>query len=93
VETRLAKTARAHAKANITGGKEPRPDDIAKALYPMLEVNTNLRAHQDNGTRQALRGMVRDKSSTSLYEYGGPEHGQEESIDSAVEAAKSMDEQ
>lgn len=51
----LAKTAQKHAKDNITGGKEPRPDDIAKALHPMLEINPSLRAHQDDNKARGRR--------------------------------------
>jgi hypothetical protein len=53
--TALAKTAQKHAKENITGGKEPRPDDIAKALFPMLEVHEELRAHQEDNRARAKR--------------------------------------
>ena len=53
--TALAKTAQAHAKKNITGGNDPRPDDIAKALFPMLEVNEDLRAHQEENKARAKR--------------------------------------
>lgn len=53
--TKLAKTAQKHAKENITGGKDPRPDDIAKALYPMLEVHEVLRAHQEDNQARAKR--------------------------------------
>ena len=35
------------AKTNITGGNEPRQDDTLKSLLPMLEVNENLRTHQE----------------------------------------------
>jgi hypothetical protein len=35
------------AKTNITGGSEPRQDDTLKSLLPMLEVNENLRNHQE----------------------------------------------
>jgi hypothetical protein len=34
-------------KTNITGGNDPRQDDVLKGLLPMLEVNENLRKHQD----------------------------------------------
>jgi hypothetical protein len=53
--TALAKTAQKHAKENITGGKDPRPDDVAKALYPMLEVHEVLRAHQEEHHARAKR--------------------------------------
>lgn len=51
----LAKTAQKHAKENITGGNDPRPDDVAKALYPMLEVHEVLRAHQEDNRARARR--------------------------------------
>lgn len=51
----LAKTARKHAKDNITGGNIPRPDDVAKALHPMLEVNENLRGHQEDNKARGKR--------------------------------------
>jgi hypothetical protein len=35
------------AKEHIAAGKTPRPDDILKALLPMLEVDEDLRAHQE----------------------------------------------
>ncbi len=43
----IVNQAAAFAGANITGGREPRPDDILKALLPMLEVNEKLRDHQE----------------------------------------------
>lgn len=51
----MAKTAQKHAKENITGGKDPRPDDIAKALYPALEVDEMLRAHQEGNHARARK--------------------------------------
>lgn len=51
----LAKTAQKHAKENITGGKDPRPDDVAKALHPMLEIHPLLRAHQDDNKAKGKR--------------------------------------
>lgn len=44
-----------NAKDNITGGKDPRPDDVAKALFPMLEVNEKLRGHQEDNKARAKR--------------------------------------
>jgi hypothetical protein len=46
--TKMAEDAYKFAKAHIAGGKEPRPDDILKALVPMLEVNQQLRDHQED---------------------------------------------
>lgn len=53
--TAMAKTAQKHARENITSGKPPRPDDVAKALYPMLEVDEVLRAHQEDNRARAKR--------------------------------------
>jgi hypothetical protein len=53
--TKLAKTAQKHARDNITDGNEPRPDDVSKALYPMLEVNKVLRAHQETNKARGKR--------------------------------------
>lgn len=36
------------SKRHITSGRDPRPDDILKALLPMLEVNESLRNHQED---------------------------------------------
>ena len=35
-------------KEHITGGRDPRPDDVLKELLPMLEVNEDLRSHQED---------------------------------------------
>src|SRR5947208_3395517 len=52
VWTALVNAAQIFAKKNITGGRDPRPDDVQKALYPILEVHEELRKHQeDNGAR------------------------------------------
>jgi hypothetical protein len=53
--TALAKTARDFARKNITNGKDPRPDDIAEALRPMLRVNDAVRAHQEDNKARAKR--------------------------------------
>jgi hypothetical protein len=34
-------------QTHITDGKEPRQDDVLKELLPMLEVNEDLRKHQE----------------------------------------------
>jgi hypothetical protein len=50
----LAKKSRSYAKKNITGGADPRPDDVAKILYPIVEVDADFRGHQeDNKARQS----------------------------------------
>jgi len=51
----LALAARAYAKKHITGGAEPRPDDIEKVLYPMLEIHEKLREHQEENKARAAR--------------------------------------
>ena len=43
----LAKKAHAYAKENMTEGRDPRPDDVAKVLYPMIEVDKAFREHQE----------------------------------------------
>ena len=50
-----AKTAWAYAKANITGGRDPRPDDVAKVLFPVLQANDELRKHQEDHAARARR--------------------------------------
>ena len=45
---KMATDAYDFAKKHISGGHEPRPDDVLKALLPMLEVNENLRKHQED---------------------------------------------
>ena len=44
----MVDNAQDFAKSHITSGREPRPDDILKALLPMLEVNEELRKHQED---------------------------------------------
>ena len=61
----LAKTAYKHAKENITAGKEPRPDDVAKALYPMLEVDEALRTHQEEYKARATAYLTEIKRAYS----------------------------
>jgi hypothetical protein len=43
----MVRNAFAFAKKSIASGGEPRPDDILKVLLPMLEVNEQLRNHQE----------------------------------------------
>lgn len=43
----MVENAHDFAQQHISGGKVPRPDDILKALLPMLEVDEDLRDHQD----------------------------------------------
>ena len=45
---KLVRTAYEFAQKNIAGGSKPRADDILKALLPMLEVNEELRKHQED---------------------------------------------
>jgi hypothetical protein len=44
----MVKNAYDFCKEHITGGRDPRPDDVLKELLPMLEVNEDLRAHQED---------------------------------------------
>ena len=51
----LAKNAHDYATVNITPGKEPRPDDIAGVLHPVLKAHDALRAHQEDNKAKASR--------------------------------------
>jgi len=51
----MARKAYMYAKKNITNGNEPRPDDIAKILTPMIEVDEKFRAHQEDNRARAKR--------------------------------------
>ena len=51
----MAKRASQYAKMNITDGNIPRPDDVAKILYPMIEVNEAFRSHQEDNCARAKR--------------------------------------
>lgn len=51
----MVETARTYTRDNITGGNEPRPDDIAKVLLPMLQVDDTLRAHQEENRARGKR--------------------------------------
>ncbi len=42
----IVQKAYAYAKDNITDGEEPRPDDVADALLPILNKDDDLRDHQ-----------------------------------------------
>jgi hypothetical protein len=44
----MATNAHEFAKNHITEGNEPRDDDILKPLLTMLEVNEDLRKHQED---------------------------------------------
>jgi hypothetical protein len=44
----MAGNAHAFAKKHITDGHDPRADDILKPLLTMLEVNEDLRKHQED---------------------------------------------
>lgn len=44
---KMVENAYAFAQQHIAGGHAPRPDDILKALLPMLEVDEDLRDHQE----------------------------------------------
>ena len=51
----IAERARVYARDNITGGNEPRPDDVAEALLPILNADTALREHQKNNRAMAKK--------------------------------------
>ena len=51
----LATNAHAFAQSNITPGKEPRPDDIAGVLLPVLKAHDALRDHQEDNKAKASR--------------------------------------
>jgi hypothetical protein len=55
VWTDLVREARAFAQKNITGNRDPRPDDVEKALYPILEVHEEVRKHQEENKARAPR--------------------------------------
>jgi len=51
----MVKVAFDFAKANITDGVEPRPDDILKTLLGTLEVSKDLRNHQEDNKARYKR--------------------------------------
>jgi len=51
----IAKKAHDYAKENITEGNEPRPDDVAEALLPILNADTDLRKHQSDNRAMAKK--------------------------------------
>lgn len=51
----MASDAQQFARDHITGGKPPRPDDIAQALIPMLKVHDALRGHQEDNKARGKR--------------------------------------
>ncbi|MFZ0913827.1 MAG: hypothetical protein WBQ76_16145 [Candidatus Korobacteraceae bacterium] len=54
----LAANAKKYAKAHITGGNDPRPDDSLKMLLPMIEALDELRDHQDEKRARAKRFVI-----------------------------------
>jgi hypothetical protein len=56
--TKLAKTAYVYVKQNITGGNEPRPDDVAGVLLPVLKPHDEVRKHQDDKSARASRYVL-----------------------------------
>jgi hypothetical protein len=54
----LAHAAQKYAKENITGGEEPRPDDVAEALLPILNADAELRKHQRANRATSTRYRV-----------------------------------
>jgi hypothetical protein len=53
--TALALNAYNFARNNITPGREPRPDDIAGVLHPVLKAHDALRQHQEDNRAKASR--------------------------------------
>jgi hypothetical protein len=51
----IAERARIYARDNITGGNEPRPDDVAEALLPILNADSDLRIHQKDNRAMGKR--------------------------------------
>ena len=51
----IAEKAYAYAQENITEGREPRGDDVADALLPILNADTDLKAHQRANKANAKR--------------------------------------
>ena len=58
----IAKKAHDYAKENITGGKEPRDDDVAEALLPILGADSDLKDHQrkNRAASKKFQGMFAD---------------------------------
>jgi hypothetical protein len=54
----LAKNAHEYAKSNITSGREPRPDDIAAVLLPIVKPNDALRDHQEDNKAKSARYAI-----------------------------------
>ena len=51
----LAANAKKYAKDHVTGGANPRLDDVLKMLLPMIESLDELRDHQDEVKARATR--------------------------------------
>ena len=51
----IVQRARVYARDNITGGNEPRPDDVAEALLPILNADSDLREHQKDNRAMAKK--------------------------------------
>jgi hypothetical protein len=56
--TEMANNAFSVARAYITKGKEPRPDDVLKMLLPMLEPHETLRKHQEKNHAKYSRYRI-----------------------------------
>jgi hypothetical protein len=52
---KIAHQAYSYAKDTITDGEEPRPDDIADALLPILNKDDDLRSHQTENRASSKR--------------------------------------
>jgi predicted outer membrane protein len=68
----LAANAKKYAKDHITGGADPRLDDILKMLLPMIESLDELRDHQEEVQARAPRFQtffaeyIIDKNATGV---------------------------
>jgi hypothetical protein len=54
----LATSARTFALTHITGGRQPRPDDVAGVLHPVLEAHDTLRNHQEDNKARSSRFVL-----------------------------------
>jgi hypothetical protein len=54
----LADSAWQFAQTHITGGRVPRPDDVAGVLQPVLAAHDVLRDHQDDNRAKASRYVL-----------------------------------
>lgn len=52
------KNAKEFAKQHVTHGNDPRPDDILKVLLATIEVDEDLRDHQEEERGKAKRFVI-----------------------------------